>query len=93
MTIDDPFAEPGEAERTVIRPNPGGRQPAEAAPAPVAAPPVMPPPMPAMAQPVALPSLNNKNPLINAALPLLDLAVQIKSRKDHRGCGGGGKPN
>ena len=83
MTIDDPFAEPGEAERTVIRPNPGGRQLAEAAPAPVAAPPVMPPPMPAMAQPVALPSLNNKNPLINAALPLLDLAVQIKNRAVH----------
>jgi len=32
MTIDDPFAEPDDSERTVIRPNPGGRRPVEPAP-------------------------------------------------------------
>ena len=27
MSDDDPFAEPNDTERTVIRPNPGGRRP------------------------------------------------------------------
>ncbi|MEY8116664.1 type IVB secretion system protein IcmH/DotU [Falsihalocynthiibacter sp. BN13B15] len=42
MSDDDPFAEPNDNERTVIRPNPGGRRPASApfgttpAPAPAA---------------------------------------------------------
>ncbi len=35
MSDDDPFAEPDDTERTVIRPNPGGRRPA-ATPAPAA---------------------------------------------------------
>lgn len=91
MTIDDPFAEPGDAERTVIRPNPGGRQPAAVTPVP-AAPAAPMPPMAPMAPPAAaagmgravvLPPLKSLNPLINAALPLLDLAVQVKNRAVH----------
>jgi type VI secretion system protein ImpK len=34
VSDDDPFAEPDDTERTVIRPNPGGRRPGVAAPAP-----------------------------------------------------------
>jgi type VI secretion system protein ImpK len=84
MTIDDPFAEPGETERTVIRPNPGGRRPAEAVPPAIeAAPPPVMPMAPAAAKPIELPPLKNLNPLVNAALPLLDLAVQIKNRAVH----------
>jgi type VI secretion system protein ImpK len=84
MTIDDPFAEPDDSERTVIRPNPGGRRPVEAmAPAPAA--PAMPytPPVAEMGKPIELPPLSGLNPLVNAALPLLDLAVQIKNRAVH----------
>jgi type VI secretion system protein ImpK len=81
MTIDDPFAEPGDAERTVIRPNPGGRRPADAAP--VVTPAEPPPPPAAAAKSIALPPLEKLNPLVNAALPLLDLAVQIKNRAVH----------
>ncbi|MES2846802.1 MAG: type VI secretion system protein TssL, long form [Pseudomonadota bacterium] len=33
MSGNDPFAEPDDSERTVIRPNPGGRRPAAAQPA------------------------------------------------------------
>ncbi len=78
MTIEDPFAEPAETERTIIRPNPGGRQPTVAA-----SPPLEPPVVAAPAKPVALAPLAKLNPLINAALPLLDLAVQIKNRAVH----------
>jgi type VI secretion system protein ImpK len=81
MTIDDPFAEPGDAERTVIRPNPGGRRPVDAAPA--VTPAVAPPPPVAAAKSIALAPLAKLNPLVNAALPLLDLAVQIKNRAVH----------
>src|SRR5512135_1730211 len=98
MTIDDPFAEPGDGERTIIRPNPGGRQapaqpqpqdqpqpqtqpqPAEATPLP--RPPVMPQPS-AAGRPIELPPLKSLNPLVNAALPLLDLGVQVKNRAVH----------
>src|SRR5262249_19046872 len=69
MSIDDPFAEPAEIERTIIRPNPGGRQPVEVAPT---APPAM-APAPAPPKPLVLAPLAKLNPLVNAALPLLDL--------------------
>jgi len=81
MTIDDPFAEPGDSERTVIRPNPGGRRPVEPLAAP---PPTEPPPVyTERAKPIELPPLKGLNPLVNAALPLLDLAVQLKNRAVH----------
>lgn len=87
MSIDDPFGEPPESERTIIRPNPGGRQPAEAAP-PVAAavpPPAAAAPMPVASpqRPMALVAVKNLNPIVNAALPLLDLVVQVKNRAVH----------
>lgn len=78
MTIDDPFAEPGDSERTVIRPNPGGRRPAETVAAAVAPPP--PTVHAERTRPIELPPLKSLNPLVNAALPLLDLAVQLKNR-------------
>ena len=37
--VDDPFAEPDDTDRTVIRPNPGGRRTATPQPTPAAAPP------------------------------------------------------
>ncbi|HWE72390.1 MAG TPA: type IVB secretion system protein IcmH/DotU [Stellaceae bacterium] len=87
MSIDDPFGEPPESERTVIRPNPGGRQPAEVAPAMAEAMPmpagVAPTPVASPQRPMALVAIKNLNPLVNAALPLLDLAVQFKNRAVH----------
>jgi len=38
MSSDDPFAEPEDTDKTVIRPNPGGRRTAQAAPAAAPAP-------------------------------------------------------
>jgi type VI secretion system protein ImpK len=89
MTVDDPFAEPAENERTIIRPNPGGRDPQAGLmrqPIPEASPAVAPSTAPGMIQVerlITLGPLKNLNPLINAALPLLDLAVQIKNRAIH----------
>ena len=83
MTIDDPFAEPDDSERTVIRPNPGGRRPVEAMPSAPAQPMAFAPPPAATGKPIEIPPLKGLNPLVNAALPLLDLAVQIKNRAAH----------
>ncbi len=50
---DDPFA---KADRTIIRPNPGGRLPQTPAPAPAAPPPFAPPPQggaPPISRPVS----------------------------------------
>jgi type VI secretion system protein ImpK len=87
MSIDDPFGEPPESERTIIRPNPGGRPPAEgtparpeAVPAPVG---VAQAPVASPQRPMALVAVQNLNPLVNAALPLLDLMVQFKNRAVH----------
>jgi type VI secretion system protein ImpK len=63
---DDPFAEPSDSERTIIRPRPGGQA------APGAAVPRPAPPAPA----APLPS-TGANPLIAAASPLLAAAVRI----------------
>jgi type VI secretion system protein ImpK len=62
---DDPFAEPSDVERTVIRPRPGGQ--AALAPAPAALP---------QGLPVAVPAAGS-NPLLAAAAPLLAAAVRI----------------
>jgi len=48
MSDDDPFAEPDDTDRTVIKPNPGGRRPSTPAPQPPAQ-------APAQAQPAAAP--------------------------------------
>ncbi len=63
---DDPFAEPSDAEATVIRPRPGGRAGAAPAAASAAAPPA----------PADLPTVG-VNPLIAAAAPVLSAAIRI----------------
>lgn len=87
MTVDDPFAEPAESDRTIIRPNPGGRERAVATPEPAAPPPTAAPDVGARiaapTRPINLAPLKNLNPIVNAALPLLDVAVQIKNRAVH----------
>lgn len=91
MTIDDPFADPPDSDPTiVIAPTPGGRRPAPAAPPPSAETPTVAPAAgqpsgPSAARPPELQSLANAklNPLVNAALPLLDLCVQLKNRAVH----------
>ncbi|HVJ51637.1 MAG TPA: type IVB secretion system protein IcmH/DotU [Aliidongia sp.] len=83
MSIDDPFAEPGDAERTIIRPNPGGRLAQPVAPA---APQYQSPPDLAGATDGRLwdaIKLKNLNPIVNAAVPLLGLAVRLKNRAVH----------
>src|SRR5579871_5600884 len=68
MTFDDPFAEPSDVERTVIRPRPGGQ-----APAPAAA------PQPRPAEPTSggpVPE-TGVNRLVAAAAPLLAAAIRI----------------
>ncbi len=83
---DNPFAEPEDSDRTVIRPAPGGRRPA-AAPAqaaPFAAPP-SPPPLQA-AQPAAAIPMDGAEkitfgltPLVAAAAPLLQLLGRLRN--------------
>ena len=65
---DDPFAEPSDAERTMIRPRPGGQA------APAAAARAAPAAQTEAAAPVPTTGLN---PLIAAAAPLLAAAVRI----------------
>ena len=62
MTIDDPFAEPDDSERTVIRPNPGGRRPVEAMPSAPAQPMAFAPPPAATGKPIEIPPLKGLNP-------------------------------
>lgn len=68
---NDPFAEPNDTERTVMRPRPGGRAPvASASPrAPIANAPV--------------PS-SGANPLLAAAAPLLEAAIRIANVRGGR---------
>ena len=89
---DDPFSEPDDSERTVIRPVPGGRSPAApaapqpASPTPFASRPV---PLPPQAAPraAAAPLLAEGaetisfglNPLIAAAAPLLQLLGRLRT--------------
>src|ERR687893_2949192 len=79
---DNPFLEPDDSERTVIRPTPGGRRPvaASAQPAadvpsapPIAAPAAAPPRIAAGAEAVAM----GVNPLVAAAAPLLQLMARL----------------
>jgi type VI secretion system protein ImpK len=99
MSDDDPFAEPTDAERTVIRPNPGGRRPAAppaAAPAPRAPGPAaqMPdraaePEMPGAGAPrrsadaAVEAGMTGMNPLNAAAATLFSLVSRIRNRAQH----------
>lgn len=92
MSGNDPFDPFGQNERTIIRPNPGGRpqapQPGGGAPA-GGPPPSQPPggrggpqPMqqaPTGAQPVTSVDMPSANPLLTAAGPLLDLLGRLRN--------------
>ncbi len=98
MANNDPFAEPDDNERTVIRPNPGGKRPATPAPATgggggqsytSAAPSE---PSPATGVPSAALKTSNDanaiaitgvNQLVAIATPLLSLVSRIRNRAQH----------
>ena len=94
MVGNDPFAEPDDNERTVIRPNPGGKRPVAAAPPPqnyggqggYAAPepamgvPSQPQRGPAGADAIATTGMNQLTAL---ATPLLALVSRIRNRAQH----------
>lgn len=94
MASNDPFAEPDDNERTVIRPNPGGRRPAAAAPVPPA-PSGYPDPAPAPPSPAAAPApaasatgappvpTTGMNPLNAQATTLFSLVSRIRNRAQH----------
>jgi len=84
---DNPFAEPDDDKRTVIRPIPGGRNPA---PAPAQSPPLHPggsaaaggspiTPVGEGVEPVA----TGVNPLVAAATPLLQLLARLPNTINH----------
>jgi type VI secretion system protein ImpK len=77
--IDDPFAEPASPAPTMIMPNPGGRQRTNEAPASMVQQQFVAGP----GKPMDVSTLSNLNPLVNAALPILGLAAQIKNRATH----------
>ena len=94
MAEEDPFAEPDDTERTVIRPNPGGRR--GAIPAPPVQSPVSPAaqpasPRPAQAKEPPRPSataemgaaMTGPNPLNAAALNLFALIGRVRNRAQH----------
>ena len=64
---DDPFAEPSDNERTIIKPRPGGAARPAARPAP---------PAPVQAEAAAVPT-TGANPLVAAAAPVLAAAIRI----------------
>jgi type VI secretion system protein ImpK len=77
---DNPFAEPDDGDRTVIRPAPGGRRPA--APAPVAAAPrpaAPPPPLDGRVLDGAETITLGVSPLAAAAAPLLQLLARLRN--------------
>ncbi|HVC60415.1 MAG TPA: type IVB secretion system protein IcmH/DotU [Acetobacteraceae bacterium] len=91
---DDPFSEPDDSDRTVIRPVPGGRRPAAPAappqpvvPSPFASRPMQPgqPPGAPMATAASLPADGAEsisfglNPLVSAAAPLLQLLGRLRT--------------
>lgn len=81
MSQEDPFAEPGDTDKTVIRLNPGGRlKPPMAPPAPEA-------PKPAPVSPDQVVQIADGmaglNPLCAAASPLFQLVGRIRNRAQH----------
>ncbi len=66
---DDPFAEPSDNERTIIRPRPGGAARPTARPAPQ--------PQPQPAQEATRVPTTGANPLVAAAAPVLAAAIRI----------------
>jgi type VI secretion system protein ImpK len=79
---DNPFSEPDDSERTVIRPAPGGRR-TEAAPAQPAAPAPGPAPEPRNTAPMSDGTISDMaaglSPLVAAAVPLLQLLARLRN--------------
>jgi type VI secretion system protein ImpK len=77
---DNPFSEPDDSERTVIRPVPGARRPGPAA-APVAeAAPLPPPPPPTQSSDGSGENMaTGLSPLVAAAAPLLQLLARLRN--------------
>ena len=80
---DNPFSEPADNDRTVIRPTPGGRRPVATPRAP--APPAPPRPATSTAKPAPLPAVDpsappaiSVSPLAVAASPLLQLLNRLR---------------
>ena len=89
MATKDPFAEPDDSERTVIRPNPGGKRPVTPAPQATATPepdalgiPASAAPRSASADANAI-AMTGMNPLTALATPLLSLVSRIRNRAQH----------
>ena len=88
MSDDDPFAEPDDTERTVVRPNPGGRltptQPSAPAPQAQTAP-ASPAPQATggSANEVFAASQTGSNRLNAAATPLFSLVSRLRNRAQH----------
>lgn len=80
--IDDPFADDGDSERTLIRPTPGGRRGGSSTTA-VPRPPDAPSPTEDELGPSTLPTGNGLNPLEAAAMPLLSLIMRLKNTAAH----------
>jgi type VI secretion system protein ImpK len=94
MADEDPFAEPDDTEKTVIRPNPGGRYPLPSAATPVASPtpqpsaPAAPAPQPdrpatAPAREAPADALTGMNALVSCASTLFSLVGRIRNRAQH----------
>ena len=78
MSDDDPFAEPDDTDKTVIRPNPGGRR--TPAPAPAETPsPEAAPDAPAAADPVAFGVPNTPGAKSKGAPASADVAASLSS--------------
>jgi type VI secretion system protein ImpK len=82
MNRDDPFAESGDAERTVIRPSAGGPAPSRPAQPQPSAPQAQQAPAAGGADIDAVSSVG-LNPLAAAAAPLLALVSRIRNRAQH----------
>ena len=93
MNRDDPFAEPSDTDKTVIRPNPAGRRPAapaSSAPMPPSA--AWPPQAEPAAAPAGVPdgvevavgaAATGMNPLNAAASTLFSLVGRVRNRAQH----------
>src|SRR5271165_4759558 len=86
---DNPFSEPDDDEKTIIRPLPGGRRPAAPSPAAASASaPLASAPSPAAASSTRSaapfgddgePVVTGLNPLVSAAAPLLQLLARLRN--------------
>lgn len=81
MSDEDPFAEPDDTDRTVIRPNPGGRLGSVASPVPQAATQASAPP--SAGGPEVTQASTGLNPLHAAGATLFSLISRIRNRAQH----------